>query len=88
MFSALAQFERRLTDQGRAGCRTGTRSLWWTARLEFEEVKVRAAKKLSGDKSITDRRHLQDTQHLTVNVLPVFPVHIQGSLKFLDNQLA
>ena len=56
IFSALAQFERRLiqerTKAGLAAARARGRS-GGRPRLESEEAKVRAAKKLSGDKSIT-----------------------------------
>ena len=56
IFSALAQFERRLiqerTKAGLAAARARGRS-GGRPRLESEEAKVRAAKKLSGDRSIT-----------------------------------
>ena len=56
IFSALAQFERRLiqerTKAGLAAARARGRC-GGRPRLESEEAKVRAAKKLSRDKSIT-----------------------------------
>ena len=56
IFSALARFERRLiqerTKAGLAAARARGRC-GGRPRLESEEAKVRAAKKLSGDKSIT-----------------------------------
>jgi DNA invertase Pin-like site-specific DNA recombinase len=56
IFSALAQFERRLiqerTKAGLAAARARGRC-GGRPRLESEQAKVRAAKKLSGDRSIT-----------------------------------
>ena len=56
IFSALAQFERRLiqerTKAGLAAARARGRR-GGRPRLESEQAKVRAAKKLSGDRSIT-----------------------------------
>lgn len=56
IFSALAQFERRLiqerTKAGLAAARARGRC-GGRPRLESEQAKVRAAKKLSGDTSIT-----------------------------------
>ncbi len=74
VFSSLAQFERRLiqerTNAGLVSARARGR-LGGRPPIDLDEAKVRTARKLHDDQTLTIDDICQDANHLTVHVFPI-----------------